>query len=551
MDLFLPWILSYLIDEVILQNNPKQIIFWGVIMLFCSIIALSFNIIANRMASRTSANFIRTLRHDLFRHISYLDAAQVDRMTISSLESRLTVDTYHVHQMVNTLQRLGIRAPLLFLGGITVSFLLDVPLTLVMVCTLPFIAFTIFFLSKKGIPLYTQLQQSIDNMTRVVRENASGIRIIKALRKTNDEKKHFDQVNRDAIEKEKKADITVAATNPVVTLFLNLGLTAVILFGAYQVYFGRSTTGTILAFMSYFTIISNALISLSRIFTVVSKGSAGMGRINKVFEEEPHLWVNSLNKEAGSEEKQPIHILFDHVTFSYSQASDQKALQDISFCLERGKTLGIMGETGSGKSTLISLILRIYDADSGTIQINGRNIQDIPTAQLRSSIGTVFQNDFLFSDTIAENIRFGRDLSSEEIDHALLVAQAKEFVSAYSDGTNHWLDIKGANLSGGQRQRLLIARAVAGRPEILILDDSSSALDYRTDATLRKALSENFQNITTILIAQRISSICHADQILMLEKGRCIGYGTHQELLERCPAYRKIYETQIGGICLE
>jgi ATP-binding cassette subfamily B protein len=303
--------------------------------------------------------------------------------------------------------------------------------------------------------------------------------------------------------------------------------------------------------MSYFTIISNALISLSRIFTVVSKGSAGMGRINKVFEEEPHLWVNSLNKEAGSEEKQPIHILFDHVTFSYSQASDQKALQDISFCLERGKTLGIMGETGSGKSTLISLILRIYDADSGTIQINGRNIQDIPTAQLRSSIGTVFQNDFLFSDTIAENIRFGRDLSSEEIDHALLVAQAKEFVSAYSDGTNHWLDIKGANLSGGQRQRLLIARAVAGRPEILILDDSSSALDYRTDATLRKALSENFQNITTILIAQRISSICHADQILMLEKGRCIGYGTHQELLERCPAYRKIYETQIGGICLE
>lgn len=548
MELFIPWILSEIIDKIIPTKNGNRIVFYGGLMLLCSIIAVSFNIIANRMASRVAGNCTRALRHDLFAHISYLDAAQVDELTISSLESRLTVDTYNIHQMVGMLQRLGVRAPLLLLGGITVTFLLDVYLTLVMLCTLPFILLSVVLISRKGIPLYTKLQQAIDNMTRVVRENASGVRVIKALRKSEYEKARFDEVNRDAIRKEKAAGITMAATNPLVTLFLNIGLTAVIVAGAYLVNRGLSSTGKIIAFMSYFTIISNALISLSRMFTVSSKGIAGIKRINRVLEEKPSLWVDPSDTAptlAGQNAETP-HIRFDHVTFSYHKDAKSPTLSDISFELKHGQTLGIIGATGSGKSTLISLLFRTYDADAGLITVDGVDLKRIPTKTLRSSIGVVFQNDFVFADTLAENVRFGRDVSDEGVLAALKSAQA-EYVSEYPDGTEHPLDIKGANLSGGQRQRLLIARALATNPDLLILDDASSALDYRTDAALRREIAAYFASATKIIVAQRISSIRHADKILMLDQGRAIGYGDHESLLEECPAYREIYEAQMGG----
>ncbi len=548
VELFIPWILSEIIDKIIPTKDGNRIVLFGGLMLICSIIAVSFNIIANRMASRVAGNCTRAIRHDLFAHISYLDAAQVDELSISSLESRLTVDTYNIHQMVGMLQRLGVRAPLLLLGGITVTFLLDTYLTLVMLCTLPFILLSVVLISRKGIPLYTKSQQAIDNMTRVVRENASGVRVIKALRKSEYEKARFDTVNRDAIRREKAAGITMAATNPLVTLFLNIGLTAVIVAGAYLVNRGLSSTGKIIAFMSYFTIISNALISLSRMFTVSSKGIAGIKRINRVLEEEPSLWVEDAGSEAkiSGQSAETPHIRFNHVTFSYNKDAKSPTLSDISFELLHGQTLGIIGATGSGKSTLISLLFRTYDADGGSITVNGVDLKRIPTKTLRSSIGVVFQNDFVFADTVAENVRFGRDVSDEGIYAALKSAQA-EYVSEYPDGTEHPLDIKGANLSGGQRQRLLIARALAANPDLLILDDASSALDYRTDAALRKEIASNFASATKIIVAQRISSIRHADKILMLDQGRAIGYGSHESLLAECPAYREIYEAQMGG----
>ena len=551
MDLFLPWILSYIIDDIIPTESIKMTVFWGCIMIVCSFIAWSGNIIANRMASRVAGDCTRALRHDLFEKISYLDASTVDKLTISSLESRITSDTYNVHAMVGMIQRLGVRAPILVIGGLVVSLMLDARLTLILALTMPFIALSVFIISGRGVKLYRKLQNAVDDIVSVVRENATGVRVIKALCKTEYEKKRFDGVNTKAIDIERQAGTIMSLTNPLITFFLNAGLCAVIAAGAYWVDGGVSTNGKIVAFMSYFTIISNATISISRIFTSSSKGIACMDRIDKVLCEEPSLWLdeyadnsNFPEEEASASSAVPPHIEFRNVTFAYD---NKKVLDDISFTVNHGETLGIIGATGSGKSTIISLLMRMYDVDSGEILIDGVNIKKIPSKKLRERFGAVFQNDFLFADTIYENVSFGRDLSKDVVDDALVKAQASSFVGAYDDKTEHMLDIKGANLSGGQKQRLLIARAIAASPEILILDDSSSALDYKTDAELRRVIRTSMKNTTSIIIAQRISAVMNADKILVLEGGCCIGLGKHDELMEKCDVYRETAEVQMSG----
>lgn len=551
MDLFLPWILSYIIDDIIPTESIKMTVFWGCIMIVCSFIAWSGNIIANRMASRVAGDCTRALRHDLFEKISYLDASTVDKLTISSLESRITSDTYNVHAMVGMIQRLGVRAPILVIGGLVVSLMLDARLTLILALTMPFIALSVFIISGRGVKLYRKLQNAVDDIVSVVRENATGVRVIKALCKTEYEKKRFDGVNTKAIDIERKAGTIMSLTNPLITFFLNAGLCAVIAAGAYWVDGGVSTNGKIVAFMSYFTIISNATISISRIFTSSSKGIACMDRIDKVLCQEPSLWLdeyadssNFPDEEASASTAVPPHIEFRNVTFAYD---NKKVLDDISFTINHGETLGIIGATGSGKSTIISLLMRMYDVDSGEILIDGVNIKKIPSKKLRERFGAVFQNDFLFADTIYENVSFGRDLSKDVVDDALVKAQASSFVGAYDDKTEHMLDIKGANLSGGQKQRLLIARAIAASPEILILDDSSSALDYKTDAELRRVIRTSMKNTTSIIIAQRISAVMNADKILVLEGGCCIGLGKHDELMEKCDVYRETAEVQMSG----
>jgi ATP-binding cassette subfamily B protein len=325
-------------------------------------------------------------------------------------------------------------------------------------------------------------------------------------------------------------------------------LTAVIFIGAFLVNQDKSSTGKIIAFMSYFTIISNALISISRIFTAISRGSAGVKRINTVLETDPVLW-----KETGEEDfteelnSDDVHVSFENVTFSYEKDAPVPTIDNLSFRLDRGQTLGIIGPTGSGKSTVIALLLRIYDADSGTIRLNGKDVRKLSTRKLRESVGVVFQNDFIFADTIKENISFGRNLSDEQIDKAVEYSQAADYISKLEQKTEYELEIKGANLSGGQKQRLLIARALAADPKLLILDDSSSALDYKTDSLLRQAINRYFKNTTKIIIAQRISSIMNADRILVLDRGKTVGLGTHDQLIENCPEYKEVYDLQIGG----
>lgn len=541
MDLLLPWILSYLIDTIVPRRSMVQIVIWGIAMAVCAVIALVTNIIANRMASRVAQRCTQAIRHDLFSRISYLSCSQIDKFTIPSLESRLTTDTYNIHQMIGMMQRLGVRAPILLLGGVTLTLMLEPVLATVMICTLPLLGAVVFTVSKRGIPLYSSLQRAIDRMVRTVRENITGIRVIKALSKTDYEKSRFKEVNGEVVRREKKAGITMALTNPAMNLFLNLGLACVILVGAVRVNAGLTQPGKILAFLTYFTIILNALLSITRIFVMISKATASAERIREVLDEPDDLTLSE--SKCGTDN---LHIAFNNVSFAYG--GSKEILHNINFELLRGQTLGILGATGSGKSTIVSLLMRLYDAGSGEILIDGKNVKAMEPQKLNTKFGVVFQNDFIYADSIRANIDFGRGLTDSQIEKAARCAQAMEFIQSLDDGFEHQLSAKGTNLSGGQKQRLLIARALAASPEILVLDDSSSALDYRTDARLRQALREQYKDTTTIIIAQRISSIKHCDHILVLDDGKEIGYGTHQELLESCEVYRQISQSQMGGV---
>ena len=540
MDLLLPWILSYMIDDVVPLKEVPRIVFWGGAMVACAAVALITNIVANRMASWVAQHTTEALRHDLFSKISHLSCGQIDSFSIPSLESRLTSDTYNVHQMIGMMQPRGVRAPILLIGGIFITLMLEPVLALILIAVLPLIALVIYGVSKKGIPLYTRLQQGVDAMVRTVRENVTGIRVIKALSKTDYEKERFSSVNSEVVRREKTAGITMALTNPLMNLFMNVGLTVVIIVGAFRVDSGLTQPGKILAFLTYFTIILNAMLYITRMFVMLSKGTASAERIREVLDTPEDLALLPSDDMDGA-----YHIIFDRVTFSYQKK--EANLRDISFRLKRGESLGIIGATGCGKSTIVSLLMRLYDADAGEIRIGGQRVEAIPPEVLHTKFGVVFQNDILLADTIAENIDFGRGLSREQIEKAAACAQAMEFIQSLPDGFEHRLTAKGTNLSGGQKQRLLIARALAGDPEILILDDSSSALDYKTDSLLRQALAREYPGVTTIVIAQRVSSILHADHILVLEEGRELGYGTHPELMESCELYREISRSQMGG----
>ena len=546
MDLFLPWILAYIVDTVVHQNNVSLIIFWGGVMILCAFFGVAANVGANRMASGVARDSARTLRHDLFTKISGLSCVQIDKISVPSLIARLSSDTYNIHRMVSSMQRIGIRAPILMLGGIIMTLSLDSFLTLVLIAIMPFAFIVIYIVSSKGIPLYTKLQEAIDAMIRVVRENATGIRIIKALSKTEYEKKRFAGANKDVTDREWKAAIIMGITNPAMSIFLNLGLVVVIIAGAYRVNSGLTQPGVIIAFLSYFTIILQAMLSITRMFVMLSRGTASGDRIGEVLALPEDIKITERDHEDSL-----FHISFNNVGFSYDPVPGREpVLEGISFNLGKGETLGILGETGCGKSTIIQLLLRFYDPQSGVIRINGDDIKGIPPEELYVKFGIVFQKDVLFADTISENISFGRELDAEDLQRAVRYAQADEFVSSLEEGLGYSLSSRGTNISGGQRQRLLIARAFASKtgapPEILILDDSSSALDYRTDAKLRKGLREEFGKSTKIIIAQRVSSIMSADHILVLEKGRVTGFGNHDELLESCQLYQEIYQSQMG-----
>lgn len=536
MDLGLPWVLAFIIDDIIPLNELNMILLWGLVMIALSVGARTFNVIANRMAAKVARDTTEALRHDLFEKILSLSGRQLNYFTIPSLEARMTTDTYNIHHMIGMMQRIGVRAPIILIGGIIITSTLEPVLTLILVAVFPFLSLIVFFVSKKGIPLYTKLQETTDKMTRVVRENITGVRVIKALSKGKYEKNRFYAANQDVVDKEIEAGTLMALTHPTMNLLLNIGLTLVVVVGAYRVNSGASEPGKIVAFLSYFMIMLHAVMAITRIFIILSRATASAIRIEEVLDTEEDLHEMEL-PSTDSE----YHIEFDDVSFSYAK---EPCITNVSFGIRKGESLGIIGSTGSGKTTLIHLLMRFYDVGSGSIRINGTDIRSIDKQTLRMKFGVAFQNDVLFADSIYENINLGRGITKEQAMDAVRDAQAASFIDEYEQKLDFKLSIKGSNLSGGQKQRLFISRALAGNPEIIILDDSSSALDYKTDSMLRKAIREKHKDTTSIIIAQRISSVMKLDNILVLEDGRMVGYGSHEELMESCDVYQEIYQSQ-------
>ena len=539
LELILPLLLANVIDVLVPARDLPAIWRTGGLMLVLAFGAAAGNILANRMAARVSMEMTRDLRRDLYHQIQHLPCARADRYSASSLVSRLTNDTYNIYQMFDKIQRGGVRAPMLVLGGLTLTFLLEPVLALVQFCVSLLTFLTIFLVTRRGVPFYGEAQSAVDTVVRILRENAGGVRVIKALASQRREQDRFEQANRRDRAAEERAGRVMALTNPITDLLLNLGLTLVVLVGAVQVNAGAMPAGQIVAFLTYFALIQSATLGIAKVFVRISKGVASARRIRQVLEEPP---TQSLS---GADARRPELLGMEGATFSYHGVEPD--LADVSFTLQKGQTLGILGPTGSGKTTLVSLLLRLYDADSGVVWVGGQDVRCQTPRAVQDRFGVAFQSQSLIAGTIYENIAFLRDLPRQDVEAAVDTAQAREFVSRLPQGLDTPLELRGANLSGGQRQRLLIARALAGRPEILVLDNADSALDYQTAARLWAALRRDFPRTTLVIISERVASVRDADCILVLEHGRIMASGRHQDLLVSAPRYRKMAELQMGG----
>lgn len=551
-ELLIPYVLEHIIDNVVPGKQVGAVLIWAGIMILLTVLVRQFNITANRMAVKVSRDSNYDIRRDLFWKSLNLSGAQVDEIGLPSLTSRMTADSYNLQNFIRGVQTMGIRAPILLMGGIIVTLVMDRRLALILCIMAPVMIFIMVFISLKGIPFYEKVQGCVDNIVRIMRENITGIRVVKALSKEKYEKNRYADANQDMARKDITAGVVMALPVPLVTMLLNIGLTVVVFVGAHLVNSGVTKPGVILAFLTYFHMMMMGTMGLSRVFTMMSKANASADRIAAVVYMEEDL--KQIPEQEAAHTQREGFLVFDHVTFKYGSDDPmaghdrRNCLTDIDFTVKRGGSLGIIGATGSGKTTIINLLMRFYDADQGHIFVDGRDIRTYDKDTLHSLFGVVFQNDVIFAESLRENMAFGRKVEDERLWEAAEDARAKEFLSNYEDGLDHEAVIHGANLSGGQKQRVLIARALAAKPQILILDDSSSALDYRTDADLRKAIRENYGDTTTIIIAQRISSVLSLDDIIVLDEGGIIGHGTHEQLMRECKTYQDIYRTQMGEV---
>lgn len=538
LELQIPSALADIIDKAVPMakesGDTSTIVRYGVYMILYAITAAGTNLLANVMSAFITARTARDIRQAMFVKINNLSARQLDGLTTSSAIARLTSDTYNIQNMFRRCLAIGIRGPIMMIGGVFVMLQMDIPMTAILAAVIPCVVYITVHITKKAIPLHKERQTILDRLTGKVQENATGVRVIKALSKSAYEREKFDEVNNELSDKNLQAGYATAALRPLTQVILNVSLVAVVLFGSFRVNSGLTQPGKVIAFINYFTMILNVTLSLSGIFAVLSTGAASASRIAEVLDMEPDS--NQTIRNILPEETE--HALeFRHVCFSYNGMAHN--LEDVSFTLDRGQTLGILGATGSGKSTILNLLLRLYDADEGKILIDGRDVQSIPEDELHTMFGLTFQNDFLVADSIRQNIEFFRDLPPGAAEKAAVLAQAKEFIDEKSGGMDYCLAVGGNNVSGGQKQRILIARAMAAEPKFLILDDASSALDYATDARLRRAIAQSLPKTTKIIVAQRVSAIRHADLILVLEEGCVIGKGTHEELMQNCETYRE------------
>ena len=540
-ELIVPLIMADIIDVGINGGAGKPYIYrMGGIMILMGALGLCCALVCQYLASRASQGVGTVIRNDLFRHIGSLSHAELDRFGTPSLITRVTNDVNQVQSSVAMLIRLVVRAPFLVIGAAVMAMTIDLKLSLIFLAVMPLVAAVLYFIMFRSVPLYRVIQKKLDKISLITRESLSGARVIRAFSGEKAEEKRFREANDDFAETSMRVGRLSALLNPLTYAIMNLAIAAIVWFGGFRVDSGALTQGQVIAFVYSMTQISLALVVVANLVVLFTKAAASSVRINEVFDTEPSVRDGS---GAVSSAKAPM-IEFRDVSFSYSEGGDN-ALEHISFSVQKGETVGIIGGTGSGKSTLVSLVPRFYDAEQGSVLIGGADVKSYGLKELRQRIGFVPQKAMLFSGTIAENLRWGNEnATDEQLRKAAETAQAKEFIDKMPEGLNTFINQGGRNLSGGQKQRLTIARALAGNPEILILDDSASALDFATDAALRKAIARDTSDLTVMIVSQRATSIRHADKIIVLDDGEAVGIGTHDRLLESCEVYSEIVMSQ-------
>lgn len=545
-ELIVPLVMASIIDDGIRNGDKSFVLQKGGIILLLGVAGLIFALICQYSAARASQGFGTRVRNELFVHINTLSHTELDQLGTNMLITVITNDVNQLQLAVAMLIRLVVRAPFLVVGASVMAMLLDLKLSLIFFAVAPVIAFLLYIIMQKSVPFYRSRQKVLDKISLITRENLTGARVIRAFSREEKEEGRFEEANEEAVRIAVRVGKLSALLNPAIFALMNLAVVAIIWFGGIRVEHGGLSQGEIIALINYMTQISLALVVVANLVIIFTKAAASAGRINRVFDMTSSMVggkTAELPEDAG--EKLPF-LSVREVSFAYPGAKEY-ALEKLSFEIEEGETVGIIGSTGSGKSTLIQLLLRLYDTSEGEILLKGLPLREYSFAFLRRIFGIAPQKAVLFSGSIRDNLRMAKeDASEEELIKAVRLSQAEEFVFGYAEGLDYRLEQEGKNLSGGQRQRLTIARALAGAPEILILDDSLSALDYATDAGLRRALREECRDMTIIMVSQRAGTILHADKIIVMEDGRIAGIGSHRELLRQCEVYREICLSQFS-----
>ena len=545
LELFVPMVMADIIDVGVKNGDGGYVLKMGGVMILLGVVGLMSALVCQYLASKASQGVGTKIRRELFAHINSLSHSELDRLGTPSLITRITNDVNQVQQSVAMGIRLLTRAPFIVIGALIMSMTINLQMSIIFFIAAVLIGITLYLVMTRSIPIYSAIQKKLDKIGLISRENLSGNRVIRAFSKQKSEEERIDNATEELAKTSIRVSRLSALLSPVTYAVTDIAIIAIIWFGAINVNNGTGMlSGDIIALINYMTQILLAMIVVANLVILLTKASASAQRINEVFETQPSVVEKNHDEISVSKSNFTPKVEFDDVTFSYGDGDDE--LSNISFRIMRGQTVGIIGGTGCGKSTLINLIPRYYDVKSGSVSVDGVNIKDYPFIQLRLQIGIVPQQSTLFSGTIRENMKWqNKDATDEEIISSLKTAQAYEFVSKLKNGLDSHVEQGGKNFSGGQRQRLCIARAIVGSPELLILDDSFSALDFATDAALRKALKQSTTDMTVIIVTQRCSTIKNADLILVLDDGRLVGKGTHDELFENCETYREICLSQL------
>lgn len=542
MDLMQPALMSRVIDVGVANADKAYIVRTCILMFVCALLGVTGGLGNMYFSTRAGYGFARDLRSDLYRRIQSFSFSDIDRFKTGSLVTRTTNDVTQIQNAFTNCIRMLVRAPFLCIGGVVMVLVLNAKLSLVVLAAIPFLTAMIVFLLKRGRPLFTSMQEKLDRVNTVMQENLSGIRVVKAFARADHEKAKFKVANDDLCDSTMRAMMMMSMAFPLINLIMNATMILMYAFGGSMVFHGELTPGEIMAFSNYIMQILMSLTMSSFMLMFLSRAGVSIRRVLEVLNTQSDI-VDGPDADAAVTRGE---VAFDHVSFAYPGQSGN-VLSDITFTARAGETVAILGSTGSGKSTLISLIPRLYDASAGSVKIDGKDVRAYHLNTLRGAIGVALQESVLFTGTIEENLRWGdENASPEEIRHVAAIAQADPFVEKLADGYQTELGQRGVNLSGGQKQRLCIARALAKRPRILILDDSTSAVDLATEAEIQKGLRGAFGDMTVFIIAQRISSVMDADRILVMENGRVIDSGKHEELKKRCEVYREIVVSQLG-----